>query len=133
MVDGSRLDVTMPAWLMELAPGGAVSTVEEINRFYHALLQGRLLAAATVQEMTTVESGFYGLGLWRWNDTCTNGFYFGHRGDIDGYGSISMISGDGSRQLTIAVTYPPAPPTLEVNPLIFDLEDAAEDALNSLC
>jgi D-alanyl-D-alanine carboxypeptidase len=133
VVDGSRLDVTMPAWLTELAPGGAVSTVEEINRFYHALLQGRLLAAATVQEMTTVESGFYGLGLWRWNDTCTNGFYFGHRGDIDGYGSISMTSGDGSRQLTIAVTYPPAPPTLEVNPLIVDLEDAAENALNSLC
>jgi D-alanyl-D-alanine carboxypeptidase len=132
-VEGRRLDVTMPEWLAELAPGGAVSTVEEVNVFYRALLTGRLLSPGTVAQMTSMESRFYGLGLRRWNDTCTNRFYFGHTGDIDGYGSISLTSGDGSRQLTLAVAYPPAPPTLEVNPLVLELEDLAQEALNSLC
>ena len=30
----------------------------------------------------------YGLGLDHWDDRCTNGFYYGHAGDIPGYGSI---------------------------------------------
>ncbi len=44
-----------------------------------------------------------------------------------------MTSEDGSRQLTIAVAYPPEPPTLMVNPLIAELEALAEETLNSRC
>jgi D-alanyl-D-alanine carboxypeptidase len=46
---------------------------------------------------------------------------------------ISMTSEDGSRQLTMSVAYPPAPPTLELNPLIYEMQDVAQQAQNSLC
>ena len=44
-----------------------------------------------------------------------------------------MTSEDGMRQLTLAVAYPPEPPTLNANPLIFDMQDVAQETLNSLC
>ena len=132
-VNGQRLDVTQPAWLSEFAAGGAVSTVSEVNTFYAALFEGKLLRDESRAAMLRRDGDFYGFGLWRWNDTCTNRLYHGHRGDIDGYGSVSMSSEDGSRQLTIAVAYPPEPPTLDTNPLVLELEDVAEQALNALC
>ena len=79
------------------------------------------------------DSDLYGFGLMKWNDTCSNRLYHGHRGDIDGYGSVSMSSEDGSRQFTVAVAYPPEPPTLDPNPLVLELEDVAEQTLNALC
>jgi D-alanyl-D-alanine carboxypeptidase len=133
MVDGKRLDVTQPAWLSELAPGGVVSTVEEVNTFYAALLQGKLLSPATMSGMRGPDRASYGQGLSKWNDTCTNRFYYGHSGDIDGYGTVSMTSEDGTRQLTLAMTYPPDPLTLETNPLISEMEAVAEETLNGLC
>jgi D-alanyl-D-alanine carboxypeptidase len=133
MVDGNRLDVTQPAWLSELAAGGVVSTVQEVNAFYAALLQGKLLTPATVEGMRGPDRAVFGQGLWKWNDTCTNRFYHGHPGDTEGYGMVSMTSEDGTRQLTLAVAYPPEPPTLDANPLIFDMQDVAQETLNSLC
>lgn len=133
MADGKRVDVTQPALLSELAPGGAVSTVEEVNIFYAALLEGKLLSPATVMEMRGPDRESYGQGLSKWQDTCTNRFYYGHRGDIDGYGTVSMTSEDGTRQLTLAVTYPPDPPTLEANPLISEMEAVATETLNGWC
>ncbi|MEJ1194982.1 serine hydrolase domain-containing protein [Pseudarthrobacter sp. CCNWLW207] len=132
-INGERLDVTRPAWLSELASGGAVSTVSEVNAFYAALLQGRLVSSESRTEMLRQDSDFYGFGLFKWNDTCINRLYHGHTGDIDGYGTVSMTSEDGSRQLTIAVAYPPEPPTVSVNPLIEELQALAEQVLNSLC
>lgn len=132
-VAGERLDVTHPAWLGELAPGGVVSTVNEVNTFYSALLQGKLLTPATLARMRGPDSASYGQGLSKWNNLCTNRFYYGHTGDIDGYGTVSMTSEDGIRQLTLAVAYPPAPPTISVNPLISDLEEVAQETLNDLC
>lgn len=133
MVDGKRLDVTQPAWLSELAPGGVVSTVGEVNTFYAALLQGKLLASATMAGMRGPDRNVYGQGLWKWNDTCTNRFYYGHNGDTAGYGIVSMASDDGTRQVTLAVAYRPDPPTLELNPLISEMEDVAVETLNGLC
>lgn len=133
MVDGKRLDVTHPAWLSELASGGAISTVGEVNAFYAALQQGKLLTPATVAGMRGPDRAVFGQGLWKWNDTCTNRFYYGNPGDTDGYGMVSMTSEDGMRQLTLAVAYPPEPPTLNANPLIFDMQDVAQETLNSLC
>jgi D-alanyl-D-alanine carboxypeptidase len=132
-VEGKRLDVARPAWLAELPSGGAVSTVEEVNRFYAALLQGRLLPPDSVTAMKGGYSQYYGFALRRWNNTCNNRFYYGLPGDTDGYGMVTMTSEDGSRQLTLSVAYPPAPPTLELNPLIYEMQDVAQEALNSLC
>ncbi len=131
--EGKRLDVARPAWLAELPSGGAISTVEEVNGFYGALLDGALLKAETVEAMKAGYTQYYGFALRRWNDTCNNRFYYGLPGDMDGYGIIAMTSEDGSKQLTLSVAYPPAPPALEINPLIFELQDVAQAALNSLC
>lgn len=132
-LEGHRVDVTSPAWLEELPSSGAVSTVEEVNRFYSALLQGRLLEPDTVTAMKGGYSQYYGFALRRWNNTCNNRFYYGLPGDVDGYGTIAMTSEDGSRQLAMAVAYPPGPPTLDLNPLIVEMQDVAQEALNSLC
>ena len=132
-VEGKQLDVTRPAWQAELPSGGVVSTVEDVNRFYAALLQGSLLPPDTVTAMKGAYSQYYGFALRRWNNTCNNRFYYGLPGDTDGYGMITMTSEDGSRQLTLSVAYPPAPPTLQLNPLIYEMQDVAQEALNSLC
>jgi D-alanyl-D-alanine carboxypeptidase len=104
-----------------------------VNRFYAALLQGSLLPPDTVTAMKGAYSQYYGFALRRWNNTCNNRFYYGLPGDTDGYGMITMTSEDGSRQLTLSVAYPPAPPTLQLNPLIYEMQDVAQEALNSLC
>ena len=132
-VEGKRVDVARPEWLGELPSAGAVSTVEEVNGFYGALLEGRLLTPESVEAMKGSYTQYYGFALRRWNDTCNNRFYYGLPGDVDGYGTISMTSEDGRKQLTVSVAYPPAPPTLDLNPLILELQDVAQTALNSLC
>ncbi|TLM71339.1 serine hydrolase [Pseudarthrobacter sp. NamB4] len=132
-VEGMRQDAGMPAWLAEAPSNGAVSTVEEVNTFYAALLQGRLLAPDTVTAMKGGYSQYYGFALRRWNNTCTNRFYYGLPGDVDGYGTVAMTSEDGSKQIAMTVAYPPAPPTLELNPLIYEMQEVAQEAMNSLC
>ncbi len=75
----------------------------------------------------------YGLGVFRWNDLCTNDFYYGHSGDVPGYGTIALASADGTRQLAMAVAYPPEPLQPGVNPAVQEMETIAEDALNATC
>jgi D-alanyl-D-alanine carboxypeptidase len=128
-----RTDVSMPAWQAESASTGALSTVEEVNSFYAALLEGRLLPPDSVTAMKGGYSQYYGFALRRWNNTCNNRFYYGLPGDTDGYGMVAMTSEDGRSQLALAVAYPPAPPTLELNPLILEMQDVAQEALNTLC
>lgn len=131
--EGRRTDVSMPAWQAESPSTGALSTVEEVNSFYAALLEGRLLPPDSVTAMKGGYSQYYGFALRRWNNTCNNRFYYGLPGDTDGYGMVAMTSEDGRSQLALAVAYPPAPPTLETNPLILEMQDVAQEALNSLC
>jgi D-alanyl-D-alanine carboxypeptidase len=132
-VEGKQVDVAHPVWQAELPSGGAVSTVEDVNRFYASLLQGTLLPPDRVTAMKGGSSTYYGFALRRWNNTCNNRFYYGLPGDTDGYGMIAMTSEDGSTQLAMSVAYPPAPPTLDLNPLIYEMQDVAQEALNSLC
>ena len=108
-LDRKQLDVTYPAAQIDNAAGGMVSSVADVNTFYRALLQNRLLKPATITQMESPLYARYGLGVVRWNDLCTNDFYYGHPGDVPGYGTIAMTSADGTRQLTMAVAYPPEP------------------------
>lgn len=132
-VEGRRTDTSMPAWQAESPSTGAISTVEEVNTFYAALLRGRLLPPDSVTAMKGGYSQYYGFALRRWNNTCNNRFYYGLPGDTDGYGMVAMTSEDGRSQLAMSLAYPPAPPTLETNPLIHEMQDVAQEALNSLC
>lgn len=132
-VFGDRLDATYPPLHTGSAAGGLVSTVGDLNTFYAALLQGRLLPPALVREMQSPVYARYGLGIQRWNDTCTNDFYYGHAGDIVGYGTVSMSSADGSRQVSVSLAYPPGPFSYTGNGIVDELTEVVEDALNDSC
>lgn len=109
------LDVSAvsPSWAW--AAGNIVSTVDDLARFYRALLQGRLLSPGLLQEMeTTVSMGApgeeYGLGLWKSRNlglSATHrlpcGAVWGHNGDIPGYVTYAFGSRNGVRQIVVMV------------------------------
>ena len=133
VLDGKPLDVTYPAAQIENAAVGMVSSVADINTFYRALLQNRLLKPETITQMQSPLYARYGLGVVRWNDLCTNNFYYGHPGDVPGYGTIALTSADGMRQLAIAVAYPPEPLRPGSTRILHQMESIAEDTLNATC
>ena len=132
-LDRKQLDVTYPAAQIDNAAGGMVSSVADVNTFYRALLQNRLLKPATITQMESPLYARYGLGVVRWNDLFTNDFYYGHPGDVPGYGTIAMTSADGTRQLTMAVAYPPEPLRPSDTHILHQMESIAEDTLNATC
>ncbi|MFF5564821.1 serine hydrolase domain-containing protein [Streptomyces sp. NPDC012623] len=102
--------VTDPSW--GWAAGAMVSTNSDMNRFFTALLDGRLLKPAQLAEMkTTVPAedlapgARYGLGLMRKPLSC-GGVYWGHGGDIHGYETRGGVTEKG-RSVNIAVTVLP--------------------------
>jgi D-alanyl-D-alanine carboxypeptidase len=132
-LDRKPLDVTYPAAQIDNAAGGMVSSMADVNTFYRALLQDRLLKPDTIAQMQSPLYAMYGLGVVRWNDLCTNDFYYGHPGDVPGYGTIAMTSSDGTRQLAMAVAYPPAPLEPGASRILQEMEAIAEDTLNATC
>ncbi|MEU3693992.1 serine hydrolase domain-containing protein [Streptomyces narbonensis] len=89
------------------AAGQLISTNSDLNRFFTALLDGRLLPAAQLAQMrTTVPVGdtgsHYGLGLMSRQLSC-GGVYWGHGGDIVGYETRGGVTDDG-RAVNVAVT-----------------------------
>ncbi|MCX5193603.1 beta-lactamase family protein [Streptomyces sp. NBC_00249] len=105
--DGPLRDFTEmdPSW--GWAAGQLISTNSDVNRFFTALLAGRLLPAAQLAEMrTTVPAGTsglrYGLGLTSRPLSC-GGLYWGHGGDIAGYETRGGVTEDG-RAANVAVT-----------------------------
>jgi D-alanyl-D-alanine carboxypeptidase len=85
-----------------------VSTPQDLDRFYRALLTGRLLRPAQLAEMQKTvptdpakpdESG-YGLGIAWLQLPC--GRSWGHTGGVIGQATFSFHSGDGRRQFTSA-------------------------------
>ncbi|MCO4252532.1 serine hydrolase domain-containing protein [Pseudarthrobacter raffinosi] len=135
-VDGVRLDTAYLAGLIGNTAAGLVSTVGDVNTFYAALMDGRLLKPDTVKEMLLAPEG-YGLGLDRWGDACEGGFYYGHAGDTAGYGTMALTTPDARRQLTINLAYPPGPlnltPYAPSNELAWEVLRIARKALDSTC
>ncbi|WP_406222872.1 serine hydrolase domain-containing protein [Streptomyces decoyicus] len=89
------------------AAGQLISTNSDLNRFFTALLAGRLLPAAQLAEMrTTVPAGTsglrYGLGLTSRPLPC-GGLSWGHGGSFPGYETRGGATDDG-RAANVAVT-----------------------------
>lgn len=89
------------------AAGQLIATNSDLNRFFAALLAGRLLPAAQLAEMrTTVPAGTsglrYGLGLTSRPLSC-GGVYWGHGGDIAGFETRGGVTDDG-RAANVALT-----------------------------
>ncbi|MFD5088663.1 serine hydrolase domain-containing protein [Kitasatospora sp. NPDC058201] len=94
------------------AAGAVVSTDTDLNRFYTALLDGRLLPPAQLAEMRTTvpaeELGpgiRYGLGLQSRPLSC-GGVYWGHGGTTQAFRSRGGVTEDG-RAVNITVTAVP--------------------------
>jgi D-alanyl-D-alanine carboxypeptidase len=101
---GKRLrDVSVaspsPAW----AAGAIVSTADDVERFFSALNQGRLLPARLLREMRTPteSSGGYGLGYARVQAPCAT--LWGNNGNFVGYNASAWGTGDGKWQLVLFV------------------------------
>ncbi|MFC8175212.1 serine hydrolase [Streptomyces sp. NPDC057325] len=87
-----------------------VSTMDDLNRFYARLLDGRIVSRSSLAQMqrtvpvraldgTTIE---YGLGLHKVViPGC--GTFWGHDGTVWGAGTISLTRADGGRQMSVAV------------------------------
>lgn len=133
VVRGETVDITRSAQPGGPASEGVIASVGDINTFYAALLKGQLLLPQSLVEMKGSVFADYGLGLDHWNDTCTNGFYYGHSGDVPGYGTISISSADGNRQLTISLAYPPLPLSTRPSAIALELTGLAQVALNASC
>ncbi|PRW65195.1 serine hydrolase domain-containing protein [Actinopolyspora mortivallis] len=88
--------------------GALISTPEELNRFYRALLGGRLLKEDTLAEMRRtvavpdVPTLRYGLGLMR-VEAGDCGPLWGHDGQTWGMVTLSLHSADGTDQLSYGV------------------------------
>ncbi|MGW3090119.1 serine hydrolase domain-containing protein [Streptomyces sp. NPDC001108] len=100
-----------PSW--GWAAGAVVSTNSDLNRFYTALLGGKLLPQAQLAEMRTTvptegagQGVRYGLGLTSTPLSC-GGVYWGHGGTIPGYFTLGGVREDG-RAVNIALTSIPA-------------------------
>lgn len=132
-VNGQTVDVTGSALAAGVAAEGVIASVTDVNAFYAALLRGRLLSPASLVEMKGSVFADYGLGLDHWNDRCTNGLYYGHSGDVPGFGTVSISSADGNRQLTISVAYPPVPLSPQPSAMALELTGFAQVALNASC
>ncbi|MBT2538744.1 beta-lactamase family protein [Arthrobacter sp. ISL-69] len=135
LADGTHLDVTQPEFMINFAAGGMFSTVSEVNAFYTALLQNRLLKREAVALMKDGGTSEYGLGLYLWDDSCTRGSYYGHGAGTAGYTGISMASADGTRQLTLLVANRPGDIGSEAGAVyeVHHLVDFARTTLDDLC
>ncbi|MDO6143486.1 serine hydrolase domain-containing protein [Paenarthrobacter aurescens] len=132
-LEGQNVDVTGAPLPDGISSGGLVSTLKDVSEFHAALLRGRLLSPSGLVAMKGTVFADDGFGLDHWDDRCTNGLYYGYTGDIPGYGSVSITSADGNRQLSIFMAYPPQPVTSRPSALALEMTGVAQVALNSGC
>ena len=116
---GKLADITEmdPAWAW--AAGAMVSTPSELNTFFQAVFDGRLLSQASIDEMkkgvdTGAGGAVYGLGLIGTPLSC-GGTSWGHNGGIHGYRTYDAVGPDGTA-VTVAVTALPTAIADQSNP-----------------
>ncbi|MEU9517262.1 serine hydrolase domain-containing protein [Streptomyces sp. NPDC048224] len=125
-------DVTLLDPSMASGSGSVISTTHDVNRFYAALFDGRLLDAARLGEMTATvpaaelgDGVAYGLGLAQIPLTC-GGSYFGHRGELLGYRTWAGITRDGTRSVSVYVTSDGGPDTEQAMMTLMDEQMCAD-------
>jgi D-alanyl-D-alanine carboxypeptidase len=109
---------------MAVGSGSIITTTRDLNRFYSALLGGRVLAPAQLHEMTATKfapqmGARYGLGLGEIELSC-GGSYFGHPGELLGYRSWTGVTRDGSRSAAVYVTSTGGPGTQQAMRTLVD-------------
>ena len=120
---GKLEDITEmdPFWAW--AAGAMISTPSELNTFFQAVFDGRLLTQSSIDEMKNgaVDASsylgpgtVYGLGLIGRSLSC-GGTAWGHGGDIAGYHTRGGVGPDGTA-VTVAVTALPSAIADQNNP-----------------
>ena len=111
------LDITRLNPSVAWAAGEIISTTRDLNRFYGALLRGRLLRHAELRAMLSPhpETG-YGFGIYRL-DLPGGTSLWGHDGGIPGYVSLALSTEDSRSQLAVSVN----PWIGDFGPALFDL------------
>jgi D-alanyl-D-alanine carboxypeptidase len=103
-LDATNLINPSIAW----TAGAMISTVDDVARFYRALLDGRLLPPAQQRELLAaipiddpgeLFAEHYGLGIYSVQLSC--GTAWGHDGGIIGFKAFAYTSPDGNRQAVI--------------------------------
>jgi D-alanyl-D-alanine carboxypeptidase len=115
VLHGPLLDITVynPSWAW--AAGNLISNLDDLTRFFRALLGGRLLPPRLLAAMTTTvptpRPGIdWGLGLMVIERPA--GRLLGHDGDIPGYNNIVLSTPDGRRQFGVVINEDFAPPAV---------------------
>jgi D-alanyl-D-alanine carboxypeptidase len=67
-----------------------ISTVADLNRFYHLLLAGEIISPSSLEQMHPLR-------------VPGQGTFWGHGGTVWGGGALAMTRADGKRQLAVAV------------------------------
>ncbi|MFI1382813.1 serine hydrolase domain-containing protein [Embleya sp. NPDC020886] len=104
--DDRPTDTTVLNHTVADAAGAMYGTPSDIDRFFTALLSGRLLGPAELAEMQRVhpipdEPGRgYGLGLESTELSC-GGRYWQHGGDVLGFSSENGVTADGRRAVLV--------------------------------
>ncbi|GAA2395444.1 serine hydrolase domain-containing protein [Streptomyces coeruleofuscus] len=102
---GPTYDVTELNARLAYGSGQMVSSSADLNRFYSALLRGRLLPPEQLEEMKTTvpssrETSRYGLGLVDRELSC-GVHVWGHDGGISGSNSDAVTTEDGRHTLAV--------------------------------
>ncbi|GAA3883883.1 serine hydrolase domain-containing protein [Streptomyces lacrimifluminis] len=100
---GRVYDVTELNPTVANAAGEIISNAGDLNRFYSALLRGKVVPAEQLAEMKTtvatgVPDGRYGLGLME-NELSCGVKVWGHSGGIHGSNSVAVTTADGKHSL----------------------------------
>jgi D-alanyl-D-alanine carboxypeptidase len=120
VLDGPLLDFTVQNPSHAWAAGNLISDLDDLARFFRALLGGRLLPAQLLAEMTTpVDTGVpgfgYGLGLTVLQAPLipvAEGRLIGHDGGMPGFLNQVLSTEDGRRQLGVMLNELFAPPAV---------------------
>lgn len=100
---GALVDSTEQTVSWAQSAGAIISSTQDLDTFFSALMSGQLMSAAQLTQMqqwTTVNSTQgYGLGLRRRDLSCGISVY-GHTGTVQGYYTYAFASKDGKRSVT---------------------------------
>ena len=115
-VAGRLRDLTVYNPSAVWASGNMVSDIDDVARFYRALLGGRLLSPARLAEMKAdgepwMSGQRYGLGLHVIDTPC--GPVFGHTGGVTGFANSAFSSEDGTLQIGVMMNVEDAPARVE--------------------
>lgn len=119
-LDGGLTDVSRTEPSIPWAAGAMVSTGTDLNTFWRALLDGRVVPAEQLAEMTTpqvaateAEGLGYGMGVGATELPC-GVTYTGHSGGIYGYYTLSGATPDRAFTVTLTSTPKDQPDTVAI-------------------